>query len=96
MKKIKLSARSSKNGKQNGAEVIAWVNGHAICVGPFRRTELWRRNDEEDEMFISFVSKQKIELRDRSIELNVGELVVIPRGIEYRPVPYGEVEVLSF
>jgi len=93
--KINLSKRISEIRHQRSSNVIALVNGHAVKLARRFGKPDWTRNDQEDEVFISFVGQQRIQLRDETIELNEGELVVIPKGVEYRPVPMGHAELLT-
>jgi len=61
-------------------------------LGPF----VWHHHDDEDEMFLVVRGSFRMELRDRAIELSAGEFLVVPRGVEHRPVADSEVEVLLF
>ncbi|WP_242338563.1 MULTISPECIES: cupin domain-containing protein [unclassified Anaeromyxobacter] len=76
--------------------VVAELNGQHVKVvklaGPF----VWHQHEREDELFLVVRGELRMELRDRSIELREGELLVVPRGVEHRPVAEREVEVLLF
>ncbi len=76
--------------------VIAELNGQSVklakLLGPF----VWHSHAVEDELFYVLRGRLRMELRDRSMELEEGELVVIPRGVEHRPVADDEVSVLLF
>ncbi len=76
--------------------IVAELNGQHVklvkIVGPF----VWHRHEREDELFLVLRGTLRIELRDRVLELREGELVVVPRGTEHRPVADAEVEVLLF
>jgi mannose-6-phosphate isomerase-like protein (cupin superfamily) len=67
-----------------------------VTVEQLRGAAAWNKNDREDDLFVSFAGRQRIQLRDRWIDLEDGEAVVIPKGIEYRPVAREAVEILSF
>jgi mannose-6-phosphate isomerase-like protein (cupin superfamily) len=60
--------------------------------GPFT----WHHHDVEDEMFLVVKGRFRMELRDRSVELDEGEFIVVPKGVEHRPVADEEVHVLLF
>ena len=77
-------------------KIIAELNGQQVKVAKLKGEFVWHKHDEEDELFLVLKGKLKIELRDRVIDLNEGEFVVIPRGIEHKPVASIEVEVLLF
>lgn len=76
--------------------VIAELNGQHVklvkLAGPF----VWHHHDHEDELFLVVRGRFRMELRDRAIDVAAGELIVIPRGVEHRPVADEEVEVLLF
>jgi mannose-6-phosphate isomerase-like protein (cupin superfamily) len=56
----------------------------------------WHHHDDADELFLVVRGTLRIELRDGVVELEPGELVVIPRGVEHRPVAQGECWVVLF
>jgi mannose-6-phosphate isomerase-like protein (cupin superfamily) len=76
--------------------VVADLNGQQVKVvkllGPFT----WHHHEREDELFLVLRGRLRMELRDRDVELREGELIVIPRGVEHRPVADEEAEVLLF
>jgi mannose-6-phosphate isomerase-like protein (cupin superfamily) len=57
---------------------------------------VWHHHAEEDELFLVLQGHLDIELRDGVVGLDPGELVIVPRGVEHRPVAQGEVHVLLF
>lgn len=77
-------------------KVVAELNGQHVrlvkLLGPF----VWHRHEAEDELFLVLKGTLKMELRDRSLTLREGELLVVPRGVEHRPVAEEEVHVLLF
>lgn len=76
--------------------IVAELNGQQVKVvkllGPFE----WHHHEREDEMFLVVRGSLRLEFRERAVELQAGELLVVPRGVEHRPVAEGEVEVLLF
>ena len=73
---------------------IATYNNNDIMVaklaGPFH----WHKHDETDDFFLVLKGTLDIELRDRTVTLNAGEMFVVPKGVEHRPVAHGEVHIL--
>ena len=57
---------------------------------------IWHKHDKEDELFFVVKGSFIMELRDKNIELNEGEFLIVPRGIEHRPVAEKEVWVMLF
>lgn len=77
-------------------KIIAALNGQVVKLVKFQGEFLWHAHGEEEEMFLVHRGAFRLELRDRMIELAAGDLVVVPRGVEHRPVADEEVEVLLF
>jgi mannose-6-phosphate isomerase-like protein (cupin superfamily) len=76
--------------------IVADLNGQQVKLVKFRGAFAWHKHDREDELFMVVKGRFRIELRDRAIELGAGELFVVPRGVEHRPVAEDEVEVMLF
>ncbi len=96
MEKVNLADKLALFRDHWNPRIVAELNGQQVklvkLVGPF----VWHRHEKEDELFLVVKGSLRIELRDRTIELRAGELVVVPRGVEHRPVADEEVEVLLF
>ena len=76
--------------------VVADLNGQQVKLVKFQGAFDWHQHDNEDELFLVVSGSFRMEFRDREMELNKGELVVVPRGVEHRPVADSEVHVLLF
>lgn len=77
-------------------QVVAELNGQAVKLVKFRGEFVWHHHDEEDELFLVVQGSFRMEFRDRGVELAEGEFLVVPRGVEHRPVAAEEVAVLLF
>jgi mannose-6-phosphate isomerase-like protein (cupin superfamily) len=76
--------------------IVAELNGQHVKVVKFRGEFVWHHHEHEDELFMVLRGRFRMEFRDRAVELREGELLVVPRGVEHRPVADEEVEVLLF
>lgn len=76
--------------------VIAELNGQQVKAVKFQGAFHWHHHEDEDEMFLVHRGRFRMELRDRVVELSAGQFLVVPRGVEHRPVADEEVEVLLF
>lgn len=66
--------------------VIAALNGQEVKVARLRGPFVWHRHEHEDELFLVWRGALRIEFRDRVVELAAGDALVVPRGVEHRPV----------
>ena len=76
--------------------VVAALNGQHVKLARLRGAFVWHHHDDADELFLVHRGRFRMEFRDRVVELGPGELLVVPRGVEHRPVADDEVEVLLF
>lgn len=92
--KINLAQKLTTFSQHRGPRTVAVLNDYDIMVvkllGPFD----WRRHDDTDELFLVLSGVLDIELRDRVVTLEQGEMYVVPRGSEHRPVAKAEVHLL--
>lgn len=72
------------------------LNGQQVKLVKFKGEFSWHHHDNEDEMFLVIKGKFSMELKDKSIEINEGEYIIIPKGVEHKPVAEEEVQVMLF
>jgi mannose-6-phosphate isomerase-like protein (cupin superfamily) len=96
MEKVILTEKFALINEHWRPKVVAELNGQEVKLVKFKGAFPWHYHEAEDEMFMAFRGSFRIEFRDKTIELNEGEFVVVPRGVEHRPVAETEVEVLLF
>jgi len=77
-------------------KVIAELNGQEVKLIKIQGTFPWHTHQNEDEMFLVWRGKFRVEFRDRVVTLGPGELIVVPRGVEHRTAADEEAEVLCF
>ena len=75
-------------------KTIAQFNGHDVMLAKVKGPFLWHKHDDTDDFFFVLSGTLDIELRDRTITLEPGELYIVPKGVEHRPVARKEVELL--
>ena len=74
---------------------IATYNGHDVMVAKLEGEFIWHKHDNTDDFFLLIKGELDIELRDRTVTLQPGELFIVPRHVEHRPVARkGEVQIL--
>jgi len=74
--------------------VIGEVDDVFIKVAKLHGTLAWHSHDDEDELFLVLEGHLRIELEDRSIELDEGEMFIVPKGVRHNPVAEQECQVM--
>lgn len=73
---------------------VAGYNGHDVMVVKVKGEFVWHKHDDTDDFFLVIRGVLDIELRDRTVTLRPGELFIVPKGVEHRPVAREEVHLL--
>jgi mannose-6-phosphate isomerase-like protein (cupin superfamily) len=76
--------------------VVAELNGQQVKLAKLRGEFVWHHHADEDELFLVVRGRLRIQFRDGEVAIGEGELVVVPRGVEHRPIADEEVHVLLF
>jgi len=94
--KINLSEKLKKIEKCWDPRIVGQLNGQHVKLARFKGTFDWHKHDQEDEMFLVLEGSFKLELQDKSLHLEAGEMVIVPRGTMHRPRAEQEACVLLF
>ena len=76
--------------------LIGELNGQQVRLVKFKGEFVWHKHDNEDELFYVLQGSFVIEFRDKTVELKEGEFIIVPKGVEHRPVAENEVSVMLF
>ena len=74
--------------------IVAALNGQEVKLAKFIGSFDWHRHPDEDEMFLVLRGSFRMDFRDRSVELGEGQMIVVPKGVEHRPVAEEECAVM--
>jgi len=96
MEKVNLSQKFSKINEHWDPRIAGELNGQMVKLVKFKGPFTWHKHDDEDELFLVVKGSFNMELRDKTITLNEGELLIVPRGVEHRPNAEQECEVMLF
>ena len=77
-------------------KIVAELNGQHVKLVKLLGEFVWHSHENEDELFLVLAGELRIELRDREVRLCEGECVVIPRGVEHKPIAEEETAILMF
>lgn len=94
--RIRLDEQFAKFSEHWSPRIIAELNGQHLKLAKFQGPFVWHHHEHEDEAFLVHRGRFRMEFRDRVVELEAGDLIVVPRGVEHRPVADEEVEVILF
>jgi mannose-6-phosphate isomerase-like protein (cupin superfamily) len=96
MQKINLAEKFALINEHWRPKVVGELNGQEVKLVKFQGEFPWHHHENEDEMFLAIKGNFRIEFRDKTVELSEGEFVIVPKGVEHRPIAENEVEVLLF
>ncbi len=96
MEKVNIAEKLSLNDDHYVPRIVGELNGQYVKVVKFLGPFVWHHHDNEDEMFLVIRGNLRMELRDRVIDLEPGEFLIVPRGVAHRPVAEEEVHVVLF
>ena len=96
LEKVNLSEKFGLFGEHWSPKIAGEVNDSYVKLVKFRGDFVWHKHEDEDEMFLVVKGEIVIKLRDGDVRLGEGEFVIIPRGVEHKPVADAEAHVLLF
>lgn len=96
MGKVNISEKLALFSDHWNPRVVGELNGQHVKLVKFQGEFVWHDHAAEDELFLVVRGTFRMEFRDRSVTLNAGEFLIVPRGVEHRPVAEQEVEVMLF
>jgi mannose-6-phosphate isomerase-like protein (cupin superfamily) len=92
--KVNLAEKLASFDEAFQPRIVAYYNESKVQVAKTRGEFVWHSHPDTDDFFLVLAGRLVIELRDREIELDPGELYVVPRGVEHRPRADPEAHVL--
>ncbi len=96
MEKVNLAEKFAAFSEHWRPKIVGELNGQEVKVVKFRGVFPWHTHASEDELFLVWRGAMRVEFRDRSVELNSGEFLVVPHGIEHRTAADEEAEIVLF
>jgi mannose-6-phosphate isomerase-like protein (cupin superfamily) len=96
MDKVNLKEKLSQFQDHWNPRIAGELNGQHVKLAKLKGEFIWHHHEQEDELFLVISGSLKMEYRDRTEIINEGEFVIVPKGVEHKPVAEEEVEVLLF
>ena len=96
MDKVNLAQTFARFAGHWSPKVVGELNGQQVKLVKLLGEFVWHKHDHEDELFLVVKGRFRMEFRDRHVWLGEGEFLIVPRGVEHRPVADEEAHVLLF
>jgi mannose-6-phosphate isomerase-like protein (cupin superfamily) len=96
MEKINVHEKLGLFSDHWNPRIVGELNGQHVKLTKFQGEFVWHDHAQEDEFFLVVRGSFRMDFRDRSVTLNEGDFIIVPRGVEHRPVAEQEVEVMLF
>ena len=96
MDKVNISEKLSQFNDYYNPRIIGELNGQYVKAVKLMGEFVWHHHDNEDELLLVIQGKLKMEFRDKIVEVLPGEFIIVPKGVEHKPVAEYEVQLLLF
>jgi mannose-6-phosphate isomerase-like protein (cupin superfamily) len=96
VEKVNIRQKLSQFHDHWNPRIVGDLNGQHVKLVKFQGEFVWHHHDNEDELFLVMKGRFRMDFRDRQVWLEEGEFLIVPRGVEHRPVALDEVHVLLF
>ncbi|HTR19249.1 MAG TPA: cupin domain-containing protein [Gemmatimonadales bacterium] len=96
MDKVNVAERLARIRDHWNPRIAGELNGQQVKLVKLLGSFDWHHHEAEDELFYIVRGRLRMEFRDRAVWVEAGEFLIVPRGVEHRPVADEEVEVMLF
>ena len=96
MEKVNITEKLKLFSDHWNPRIIGELNGQHVKAVKLKGEFVWHHHDHEDELFLVVKGVLKMEFRDRTEIVNPGEFIIVPHGVEHKPIADEEVELLLF
>ena len=96
MEKVNLNQKLSLFSEHWNPKIVGELNGQHVKLAKLKGEFVWHKHDDEDELFFVVKGILKMEFRDKTITINENEFLIVPKGVEHKPVADEEVHIMLF
>ena len=96
MNKININEKFSLFSEHWSPKIVGELNGQYVKLVKLKGDFVWHSHENEDELFMVIKGELKIEFRNTTVTLNENELIIVPKGVEHKPIADEEVWVMLF
>lgn len=94
--KVNLKEKLSLFSAHWTPKIVGELNGQYVKLAKIKGEMVWHDHADEDEMFLVIKGNMTLNFRDGKVDLNEGEMYIVPRGVEHLPVAEEECHILLF
>ncbi len=96
MDKVNVAKKFEQIGDYWKPHIVAELNGQYVKIVKMKGAFLWHHHEIEDELFFVMKGRFRMEFRDKQVWVEEGDFIIVPRGVEHRPVAEEETQILLF
>lgn len=96
MEKVNLNQKFQLFSEHWSPKIVGELNGQHVKLAKLKGEFVWHKHEHEDELFFVVKGSLNMEYRDKTVVVNENEFLIVPRGIEHKPVANEEVWVMLF
>jgi mannose-6-phosphate isomerase-like protein (cupin superfamily) len=96
MEKTNLAEKFAAFNDYFNPRIVGELNGQQVKLVKFQGEFVWHHHDHEDELFYVVKGSFDMQFRDKTVTVNAGEFLIVPRTVEHKPVAKEEVEIMLF
>jgi mannose-6-phosphate isomerase-like protein (cupin superfamily) len=96
MHTINISEKLASFSDHWSPKIVGELNGQHVKLAKLQGEFIWHHHETEDELFLVIRGTLRMQFRDREEIINEGEFIIVPAGVEHRPVADEEVHILLF
>lgn len=93
---VNLREKAASIGALWTPGIVGELNGQYLKLARVQGEFVWHTHEDEDECFVVLRGRLRIEFREGEVTLEEGEMYIVPRGVEHRPVAEEETHILLF
>ncbi len=96
VKKVNLKSKFEAFSGHWEPKILGELNGQHVKIAKLKGDFVMHNHEHEDELFLVLEGRLFMEMEDETVELNEGEFIIIPKGVNHKPIAPEEVKVLLF
>lgn len=96
MEKVSINDKLQLFEDHWNPRIVGELNGQHVKLVKLKGEFVWHKHDDEDELFFVLRGSFTMEFRDKSVEISENEFIIVPKGVEHRPVAEREVSIMLF